>query len=86
MFDSLTHLINAVLALTIFCDLVAVFIAMALGERRRLIKLLDIHIDIFTACAGTFVRIVKVFQRLSLEPSTKSGKPVESKQIPRPMP
>jgi ABC-type phosphate transport system permease subunit len=80
MFDSLTYFIYAILALALLCDFVAIVIALAINDRPRLERLLDIHIDVFAACSATVIGILGVFQR-SAALRSRSTKALPPKQI-----
>jgi hypothetical protein len=63
MFDALTHLLLAVLGLTVFCGTMSLIISIVLNDRTRLERLLDLFIQVFAAGADAIIGALKIFRR-----------------------
>ena len=59
MFDSLTSVLYALLALAVFCDVTDIVVATCLRDRKRLERLIDLHTEVFGALAATIIGATK---------------------------
>lgn len=63
MFDPLIYLLAAVVALTLFFGMVPLIMAVKLGDRTRLERLLDLYTELFAAGASALIGALRIFRR-----------------------
>lgn len=81
MFDPLIYLLIAVLALTLFFGTVPLILAVTLGDRQRLERLLDLYTDVFAAGASAIIGALRIFRRKDTPPELPKD---ETKKLPPP--
>jgi hypothetical protein len=59
MLDHLIYLLFVALGLTLFFGTVPLIIAVKLGDRSRIERLLDLYTEVFAASAASVIRILK---------------------------
>lgn len=80
MFDPLVYLLAAVVALTLFFGTVPLAIAVFLGDRQRLERLLDLYTQIASAGAAAIIDALRIFRRKDSPPTFP---PDDTKKLPK---
>jgi hypothetical protein len=68
MFDPLLYLLAAVMLLTLFFGTVPLIIALKLGDRARLDRLLDLYTEVFAHSASAIIGALRIFRRKETPP------------------
>jgi hypothetical protein len=63
----LVYLLFAVLGLTLFFGTVPLLIAIKLGDKSRVERLLDLYIEVFAAGASAIIGALKIFRRREMQ-------------------
>ena len=74
----LVYLLFAVLGLTLFFGTVPLLIAIKLGDKSRVERLLDLYIEVFAAGASAIIGALKIFRRREIPPK------IPAKTLPPP--
>jgi hypothetical protein len=90
MFDPLVYLLAAVMFMVLFCGTIPLILALKLGDRTRLERLLDLYTEIASAAAAAIIGALRIFRRKEspeLKPTDEAPKslsPSETKQLESP--
>lgn len=81
MFDPLVYLLYVVTALAVFFGTVPLAIAVMLGDRPRIERLMDLYIEVFQASAAAIIGALRIFRR---KDSPQELPQRDNKQLPPP--
>jgi hypothetical protein len=73
MFDDILYLLFAILGLTFFFGTIPLIVAVKLGDRPRLERLLDLYTEVFAAGAAAIIGALDTFRRPQNPPSNSSS-------------
>jgi hypothetical protein len=81
MFDPFIYLLLSVVGLTLFFGTIPLIIAVKLGDRSRVERVLDLYLEVFKAGAGALIGAFRIFRRKDSLPELQSS---ETKRLPPP--
>ncbi len=77
MFEAVAVFILAVLAVILFFGTLPLIIALRIGDRTRLERLLDVYVEVFLAAASALLGVLEIFkphERLPNRPPAEADK------------
>ena len=63
MFDPLVSLLYITAFFALFFGTVPLAVALALGDRRRVNRIFDMHLQVFGAIISAFIGVLRIFRR-----------------------